>query len=78
MAIPSSLQLHPSQNARLSLQAWMVKPVIAADGYTYENEAIVSWLQAHDTSPGTSRRLTHMHLVDNAVMRNLIQQQLKR
>jgi len=31
----------------------MIDPVIAADGFTYEREAIELWLQGHDTSPRT-------------------------
>lgn len=54
----------------------MTDPVIAADGHTYEKGAIHAWLQHHDTSPVTGERLAHMHLVDNSVIRSLIQQQL--
>ncbi|KAL3130352.1 hypothetical protein ABBQ38_008180 [Trebouxia sp. C0009 RCD-2024] len=56
-------------------KALMQKPVIAADGYTYEKQAIVSWLRSHDTSPVTGSPLAHMHLMDNAVISSLIQQQ---
>lgn len=53
----------------------MQTPVIAADGYTYEKQAIVSWLHSHDTSPVTGSPLAHMHLMNNAVISSLIQQQ---
>ena len=33
----------------------MVDPVIAADGQTYEREAMELWLEKHDTSPLTGR-----------------------
>lgn len=35
----------------------MVDPVFAADGHTYEREAIEAWLQAHSTSPMTNLSL---------------------
>lgn len=56
-------------------KALMQTPVIAADGYTYEKQAIVSWLHSHDTSPVTGSPLAHMHLMNNAVISSLIQQQ---
>lgn len=56
-------------------QALMTWPVIAADGYTYEKQAIVSWLESHHTSPVTGSPLAHMHLMENAVISSLIQQQ---
>lgn len=43
----------------------MIDPVMAADGYTYEREAIEQWLQTHDTSPRTNERLEHKKLTSN-------------
>jgi len=43
----------------------MIDPVMAADGHTYEREAIEQWLQAHDTSPKTNAKLKHKELTDN-------------
>ncbi len=43
----------------------MIDPVIAADGHTYEREAIEQWLQAHNTSPKTNTKLRHKELTDN-------------
>ena len=43
----------------------MIDPVFAADGYTYEREAIEQWLQTHDTSPKTNIKLKHKDLTDN-------------
>lgn len=57
-------------------QALMACPVIAADGYTYEKKAIIAWLHSHDTSPVTGSPLPDLHLVDNAVIQSLIQQQV--
>lgn len=53
----------------------MREPVIAADGYTYERHAIDAWLQHHNVSPVTGKHLTHKLLVDNTVIKSLIQQQ---
>ncbi len=41
----------------------LVDPVIAADGFTYEREAIELWLQGHDTSPRTNQPLEHKILI---------------
>lgn len=35
----------------------MIDPVFAADGYTYEREAIQQWLQTHNMSPKTKLAL---------------------
>jgi len=43
----------------------MSEPVKAADGDTYEREAIEEWFQAHDTSPRTKQKLEHKKLVVN-------------
>ena len=59
----------------LCLQEIMREPVIVADGYTYERHAIDAWLQHHNVSPVTGKHLTHKLLVDNTVMKSLIQQQ---
>jgi ankyrin repeat protein len=43
----------------------MIDPVIAADGHTYEREAIEKWLEAHDTSPKTNEALEDKKLRTN-------------
>lgn len=43
----------------------MSDPVVAADGYTYEREAIKKWLSAHHTSPKTGEVLKHKELTEN-------------
>src|SRR5690348_3851030 len=43
----------------------MIEPVFAADGHTYEREALEKWLVTHDTSPKTNLRLKHRELVEN-------------
>ena len=54
----------------------MITPVIAADGHTYEKQAITCWLEDHDTSPVTGRPLEIMQLINNVVIKSLIQQQI--
>ena len=43
----------------------MIDPVMAADGYTYEREAIAKWLQAKDISPKTGAKLDDKKLTAN-------------
>lgn len=52
----------------------MDNPHIAADGFTYEREAIVAWLDRHDVSPVTKQRLQHKMLTPNHVLRSAIQE----
>jgi hypothetical protein len=57
----------------------MSDPRIAADGFTYEAEAIRSWLDSgHDTSPMTNMPLEHDELVPNRALRSAIQEWLQR
>lgn len=56
-------------------KAVMKEPVIAADGRTYEKQALSAWLQQHNTSPVTGKALEHVLLVPNNVIKSLIQQQ---
>ena len=51
----------------------MRDPVIAADGHSYEREALEAWLRTHRTSPLTGARLEHMHVTPNHRLRSLIQ-----
>ncbi|KAF8030877.1 hypothetical protein BT93_D0157 [Corymbia citriodora subsp. variegata] len=56
------------------LQEIMHDPQIAADGFTYEGEALCEWLESgHDTSPMTNLKLRHLHLTPNHVLRSAIQ-----
>ena len=54
------------------IQALMVEPMIAADGHTYEDSAIKTWLQQHDTSPVTGEALAHMRIVPNTLIKGAI------
>ncbi|XP_073222832.1 U-box domain-containing protein 33-like isoform X2 [Cicer arietinum] len=56
------------------LQEIMHDPQIAADGFTYEGDAIREWLEnGHDTSPMTNLKLSHMLLTPNHSLRLAIQ-----
>ncbi|XP_050205442.1 putative U-box domain-containing protein 50 [Mercurialis annua] len=53
----------------------MKNPHIAADGFSYELEAIEEWLKmGRDTSPMTNLRLNHTFLIPNHTLRSLIQE----
>lgn len=55
-------------------QEVMKNPHLAADGFSYEFEAIHEWLRTgHDTSPMTNLRLKHKLLTPNHTLRSLIQ-----
>ncbi|VAI59177.1 unnamed protein product [Triticum turgidum subsp. durum] len=54
-------------------QEMMNDPHIAADGFTYEAEAIRGWLDSgHDTSPMTNLKLAHRELTPNRGLRSVI------
>ena len=55
-----------------SVQETMVDPVIAADGKTYEKEAMQRWLQHNTTSPCTGAVLKHQRLVPNMLVKAII------
>lgn len=57
----------------LDLQEVMGDPQIAADGFTYEAEAIRGWLQSgHNTSPMTNLKLEHCNLLPNHALHRAI------
>eukprot|EP00434_Breviolum_minutum_P014757 symbB.v1.2.013011.t1/scaffold914.1/size160365/4 len=47
--------------------------VLAADGFTYERQAIEKWLSMHNTSPMTGAVLAHRYLTENFALRHLIE-----
>ncbi|XP_059624137.1 putative U-box domain-containing protein 50 [Cornus florida] len=52
----------------------MKNPQVAADGFSYELEAMEEWLgTGHDTSPLTNLKLDHKKLTPNRTLRSLIQ-----
>ncbi|XP_054811490.1 U-box domain-containing protein 33-like isoform X5 [Prosopis cineraria] len=74
-------QLHVSEDRPVPsfflcpiLQEIMHDPQVAADGFTYEGEAIREWLEnGHETSPMTNLKLSHLHLTPNHALRLAIQ-----
>jgi hypothetical protein len=61
-----------------NLQEVMQDPHVAADGFTYEAEALRGWLDSgHDTSPMTNVKLEHCNLVPNHALRSAIQEWLQ-
>ncbi|PRD23410.1 UNVERIFIED_CONTAM: Wdsub1 [Trichonephila clavipes] len=55
-------------------QEVMRDPVVAADGYSYERQAIEEWLQkGKDTSPMTNETLAHKIIIPNRLLVQLIQ-----
>ncbi|CAA0842576.1 U-box domain-containing protein 33 [Striga hermonthica] len=57
-------------------QEIMQDPVAAADGFTYESEALKGWLESHDTSPMTNDKLTNRDFLPNHALRSAIQEWL--
>lgn len=56
------------------LQEIMHDPQVAADGFTYEGEAISGWLEnGRETSPMTNLELPHLNLTPNHALRLAIQ-----
>ncbi|XP_074559055.1 U-box domain-containing protein 33-like [Curcuma longa] len=56
----------------------MRNPHVAADGYTYEAEAMQGWIDSgHDTSPMTNLRLPNCELIPNHALRSAIQEWLQ-
>eukprot|EP00292_Cryptomonas_paramecium_P033581 CAMPEP_0113720130 /NCGR_PEP_ID=MMETSP0038_2-20120614/36265_1 /TAXON_ID=2898 /ORGANISM="Cryptomonas paramecium" /LENGTH=284 /DNA_ID=CAMNT_0000648711 /DNA_START=543 /DNA_END=1395 /DNA_ORIENTATION=+ /assembly_acc=CAM_ASM_000170 len=51
----------------------MEHPVFAADGYTYERDAIEAWLASSGESPVTKQPLEHRNLVPNHQLRGEIE-----
>lgn len=59
-------------------QEVMNDPVIAADGFSYEREAIEKWISTRGNrslSPMTGERLAHLELQENKILRIIITQQ---
>ncbi|KAK4796928.1 hypothetical protein SAY86_029254 [Trapa natans] len=55
-------------------QEIMEAPRVAADGFTYESNAIQGWLSSgHNTSPMTNLPLPNDHLIPNRALRSAIQ-----
>ncbi|WCJ36438.1 U-box domain-containing protein kinase family protein [Euphorbia peplus] len=50
----------------------MMEPCVAADGYTYDREAIQKWLQENDKSPMTNLPLPNKNLLPNYTLLSAI------
>ncbi|KAI8549806.1 hypothetical protein RHMOL_Rhmol06G0054000 [Rhododendron molle] len=78
----SSFQVSSEENHRTPpyficpiVQDIMQDPHVAADGYTYELEALRGWLDGgHNTSPMTNLQLPHSNVVPNRALRSAIQE----
>ncbi|URE21531.1 Ubox [Musa troglodytarum] len=78
---PSSIMLAPEYSSCIPsyficpiFKELMRDPRIAADGFTYEGEAIKGWLSSgKETSPMTNLRLSDCELVPNHALRSAIQ-----
>lgn len=58
-------------------QEIMQDPVVGADGFTYEAEALKGWLDSgHNTSPMTNHELANSNFVPNHALRSAIQEWL--
>lgn len=59
-------------------QEIMENPYEAADGYTYEHQAIKRWIESgKKISPVTKLKLSHAHLLPNHALRAAIQNWLE-
>ena len=50
----------------------MDEPCVAADGYTYDREAIEKWLERNDKSPMTNLPLSNKNLLSNYTLLSAI------
>ena len=50
----------------------MIDPVMASDGFSYEREAIESWLRLKQISPMTNEQLKNKELLPNRQLKKLI------
>ncbi|GLJ23574.1 hypothetical protein SUGI_0446570 [Cryptomeria japonica] len=73
---PASEEIHvPSYFLCPIFQEIMQDPYIAADGFTYEKEAIQGWFDCgHDTSPMTNEKPVSKNLIANFSLRSAIRQ----
>jgi len=48
-------------------------PVVAADGFTYEREAILNWFEHSTRSPMTNQELSDTELKPNHAIKSILQ-----
>ena len=69
---PESKQIPERLCCPISLEL-MERPVIAADGHTYDRSSIEDWLaRGNTTSPTTGAPLEHLHLADNHLVKSMV------
>ncbi|KAL7203416.1 hypothetical protein ACSBR2_016656 [Camellia fascicularis] len=82
---PSSFRMSSEEHCQIPsyficpiFQEIMRDPHVAADGFTYEFEALRGWLDSgNDTSPITNLQLPHCNLMPNHALRSVIQEWLQ-
>ena len=52
----------------------MRDPVVAADGHTYEREALLRWLKGSNNSPATGAPLANRTIIPNYCVKMLIRE----
>ena len=57
------------------MQARLVDPVIAADGHTYERQAVMSYLQQHNVSFVSKQCFPSNHVTPNYAIKTLLMDQ---
>ena len=57
------------------MQARLVDPVIATDGYSYERQAMASYLQQHNRSPVSKKPLASKNVTPNYAIKTLLMDQ---
>jgi hypothetical protein len=70
---PSCRERPAAHECPLTLDT-MTDPVLAADGHTYEREAIANWFERNSTSPLTSLDLPTTNLVPNILVKQWIRE----
>jgi len=76
--IKENLHLLPYNELLMAITCSITKnilfdPVVAADGFTYEREAIVKWLSQSSRSPMTNQELPNTDLKPNHAIKSILQ-----
>lgn len=61
--------LKPNISCVLATQAILQDPVVCADGFSYEHDAVIAWLSEHSTSYVTGQPLPSKSLVPNRAIK---------
>ncbi|CAF0714205.1 unnamed protein product [Adineta steineri] len=74
----SNVQKMSQQNLLNSITCCITKeilrdPVVAADGFTYERAAILSWFETSNRSPMTNQELDNLELKPNFAIKSILQ-----